>query len=68
MEKLIIVKIHNNVSYHLQHTHPFWQNYTFSWLLISIPNIFSSENSTLKFVYKLQSLWKKVSFTNSIVL
>ena len=44
----------HSVSYHLQTTHPFGQNYTLSWILVSIPDIFSSlRYSTLKFVYKV---------------
>ena len=57
MGKLINVKnsypIHS-VSYYLQTTHPFGQNNTLSWILVSIPDIFSSlRYSALKFVYKV---------------
>ena len=31
----------HSVSYHVQTTHPFGQNYTLSWILVSIPAIFS---------------------------
>ena len=57
MGKLINVKIHTqSIAYPItfKTTHPFGQNYTLSWILVSIPDIFSSlRYSTLKFVYKV---------------
>ena len=56
MGKLINVKIHTqSIAYPITfNPHPFGQNYTLSWILVSIPDIFSSlRYSTLKFVYKV---------------
>ena len=42
------------VSYHVHMTHTFGQSYTLSWILVSIPDIFSSwRYSPLNFVYKV---------------